>query len=586
VAVTVRCRFDDLIAGEAFELTDLRRELRADRLEDVHRLLDDVEAETGAGRYAAGFVAYEAAPAFDRALTVRAERAVGLPLAWFGIFATRRTAEPLRAPDEDPPGSWSSELDELGYGVAIGRIKERIAAGWTYQVNFTEQLDRPYPGDPFLLYRQLVSAQAGAYQGYFETDEFAIACGSPELFFALEGDRVISRPMKGTAARGRFPIEDAARAEGLLASAKERAENVMIVDLIRNDIGKIAVPGSVEVPEICRLERYPTLWQLTSTVEARLTEGTGLADVFAALFPCGSVTGAPKASTMALISELERSPRGAYCGAVGYVGPHAEHRWAQFAVGIRTAVVDRARGHASYGVGSGITWDSTEGGEWAELAVKTAVLAAAAGPFSLFETLRFEPGIGAVSLRRHLDRLAASADYFGFSYAEDELERVLRGALAGTAVVSRVRIVLGRDGAVRVDVEPLGSGEPLPIRLAIDLQPVGHRDPMLFHKTTDRDRYDSRAARHPDADDVVLVNDRAEVTETTRANLLVRIDGSWWTPALDCGLLPGVGRAALLESGAVGERILRIDDLRGAEEIATVSSLRGQRRALLVGADR
>jgi para-aminobenzoate synthetase/4-amino-4-deoxychorismate lyase len=297
------------------------------------------------------------------------------------------------------------------------------------------------------------------------------------------------------------------------------------------------------------------------------------------------VTGAPKAATMTLIAELERSPRGVYCGAVGYVAPPTSHPRAQFAVGIRTAVVERASGRAHYGVGSGVTWDSTEGGEWAELGVKTAVLGVEPSTFSLFETLRYEPDGGLVGFRRHLDRLAASAAYFGFSFSEAELRDAADVALRAAEDVSRVRLVLGPDGAVRCDVEPLGAGERVPLRLAIDHEPVRHRDPMLFHKTTDRARYDVRAARHPEADDVVLVNDRAEITETTRANLLLRLGEQWWTPALDCGLLPGIGRAALLESGAVAERILRVEDLFEADEIATVSALRGQRAARLVEAD-
>ena len=579
----VRCRFDDLVAGTAFELVGLQRELFATRVEEVPELLVELEHETSVGRYAAGFVAYEAAPAFDSALRVREDEATSsLPLAWFAVFAERRecaVVEPLAVPIGGP---WVSEIDEEAYGETFDAVKQQIEAGWTYQVNLSSRLRRSYDADPYLLYRQLATAQEGAYHGYLETASWAVACGSPELFFSLDGDVVTSRPMKGTAARGRWPVEDMAQAAGLLASPKERAENVMIVDLIRNDLGRVAVFGSVEVPELFALERYPTLWTLTSTVRARLNSSTSLSSVFGALFPCGSVTGAPKASTMGLIARLERSARGVYCGAIGYVAPPGSSPSAQFAVGIRTAVLDRTAHIATYGTGSGVTWDSTASAEWAEIATKATVLGSVPAHFGLFETMRYEPSEGIVNLSRHLSRLGRSAAYFGFPFARGDAVRTLEAALADLPEVSRVRLDLDRSGAIRAEVEPLAAVKELPLRLELDTEPVDPSDPMLFHKTTERSVYDLRAVRHPNADDVVLVNGAGEVTETSRANLLVQLGGRWWTPRLEAGLLPGIERGRLIDAGEVAERAITVDELRRADAIETVSSLRGRRPAVFV----
>lgn len=382
----MRCRFDDLAAGTAFALEGFRGQLTTHRADEVPELLRQVEQAAARGWYAAGFVAYEAAPGFDPALSVRAcsPGDMSLPLACFGLFEGRRDVTPVAPCGPASPRSsvsrsrpdtqqWRPEVDATGFGAAVAQVKEAIAGGLTYQVNLTQRLWRRREGDPLQLYRQLAGAQAGAYHAYLATATWAVACGSPELFFSLERGLVTTRPMKGTAERGRWPEEDRQRAAALRSSAKERAENVMIVDLLRNDLGRVAAFGSVEVPALCELERYPTVWQLTSTVQARV-QGAGLADVFGALFPCGSVTGAPKPRTMALIAALERSARGVYCGAVGYVAPPGSSPEARFAVAIRTATVDRVRGVAAYGTGGGITWDSEVGAEWAEQWAKARVL--------------------------------------------------------------------------------------------------------------------------------------------------------------------------------------------------------------------
>jgi para-aminobenzoate synthetase/4-amino-4-deoxychorismate lyase len=600
----LRCRFDNLVDGSAFCLEGFRGQLSAWRASKVPALLRQVERAAAKGWHAAGFVAYEAAPAFDPALGVRPhpgeDRSV-MPLACFGLFEKRRDVapvEPLREPLGEQ-GEWRAEIDPHRHAASVAAVKEAIASGLTYQVNLTQRLRRPYEGDPFLLYRQLAGSQAGAYHAYLATPSWAVACGSPELFFSLSDGVVTTRPMKGTAPRGRWPEEDRASAVALRSSPKERAENVMIVDLLRNDLGRVAAFGSVEVPALWELERYPTVWQLTSTVRARLEvrrEPLGLADLFAALFPCGSVTGAPKPSTMGLIARLEPSVRGVYCGAVGYVAPPDRPGLrnppeACFGVAIRTAVVDRTHRVAIYGTGGGITWDSDSSAEWAEQVAKATLLTrtSATRPFSLLETMRYEPkgtcaASPVVNLKGHLRRLCSSAHYFGFPFSAELARRHLASAVAGANSPLRVRLRLEPTGALSAEAEPFERGQGSPLRLALDEEPVDHLDPMLCHKTTRRAPYDLRAARHPDADDVILVNDRGEVTETTRANLLVLLEGRWWTPPLDCGLLPGIERARLLTRGMVAERVIGVAALHRAESLATVSSLRGWRAATLVEA--
>jgi aminodeoxychorismate synthase component I len=387
-------RFDDLVSGRSLVCPPPYRVLVAASAAEVPGVLAEVERAADGGNWAYGYVSYEAAPGLDPALLVHAPGAGDPPLAWFGLCA-----EPLEAPPIGPgaaaspargtgwagdcrsgmtssldcphrPVGWVPDWTADQHGRAVERVREHIADGDTYQINLTDRLRAPFDGDPARLYAALAAAQHGRYHAHLDLGRHVIAGASPELFFERKGDRIRTRPMKGTAARGRDQDQDRARAERLRASAKERAENVMIVDLLRNDLSRIARVGSVEVTELCALERYPTVWQLTSEITARLRPSTTLVDIFRALFPCGSVTGAPKASSMRIIRDLETGPRGVYCGAVGLVGP----REARFSVAIRTAVVDRATRSAVYGAGGGITWGSDPGAEHAELLAKAAVL--------------------------------------------------------------------------------------------------------------------------------------------------------------------------------------------------------------------
>jgi para-aminobenzoate synthetase/4-amino-4-deoxychorismate lyase len=390
--------------------------------------------------------------------------------------------------------------------------------------------------------------------------------------------------MKGTAPRGRWLAEDLERASALTSSTKDRAENAMIVDLLRNDLGRIADPASVRVDRLFEAERYETVWQLTSTISARVPQTTSLLDVFQALFPSGSVTGAPKVAAMRFIRELEDSRRGVYTGAVGFLAPAGSGEpSAEFNVAIRTVVADTTSGEAEYGVGGGITFDSSPAGEYDEVVAKSKVLTAARPAFRLLETLRWDPAGGFAHLDEHLTRLRSSARYFGFACDQSEVLTAFRRSVADATTACRVRLTLGRDGAAKVDVGELPAGSEGPVVVALDTDPVDPNDVWLYHKTTMREPYDRRRERRPDVDDVLLVNDRGEVSESTIANVAVKLEGRWWTPPVDAGLLPGTNRAILLREGTLAERRIALEQLPGAEGLALVSSVRGWRPATIVG---
>jgi len=531
------------------------------------------------GLHAAGFVAYEAAPAFEPALAVRAS-AGRLPLLRFGLFRERDEGQPPSIEETAGAfslGAFAPSVDEERFGEAVRRIRAWIAAGDTYQVNYTFRLRAPFEGDDHALYARLALAQRAAYCAHLRFDDFSILSLSPELFFRWQGGALELRPMKGTRPRGRWPAEDDALAAELLSSPKDRAENVMIVDLLRSDAGRLAVPGSVSVPQLFAVERYETVHQMTSTVRARTPAGTRLGDVFRALFPSGSITGAPKIRTSQLIAELEDAPRGVYTGAVGFVSPGETI----FNVAIRTLVIERQTGMAELGVGSGITYDSEAGAEYRECLDKAEFARRAPHDFQLLETLLWEPGSGFFLLGPHLDRLRESARYFGFSYDRREIERRLASADIADSP-RRVRLLLARDGAVSVETHPLHPEAGLPVRVALAAEPVDSREVLLYHKTTRREVYERRAAARPDCDDVLLVNESGQVTESTIANLVAEIDGERSTPPLDCGLLPGVFRGELLRTGEIRERVLTAADLRRATALWLVNSVRKWRRAVLV----
>lgn len=576
-------RFDDLRAGAALRCPPPARTLTAGRPEEVAGVLQQVQDATDQGSWAFGYVAYEAAAGLDPQLPGGHGRPGDLPLVWFGLCDEPARVAPVAPPagNAPAPSPWAADWTDAEHADAVATVREQIAAGQTYQCNLTDRLRAAVAGNPEDLYARLALAQRGAYNAYLDLGPHVVASASPELFFEWSGDVVRTRPMKGTAPRGRTTAEDREQSRRLRSSSKEQAENLMIVDLLRNDLGKVAELGSVVVDELFTLERYPTVWQLTSQVSARMPAGTGLLDLFRALFPCGSVTGAPKRRTMQLIDQLEPAPRGIYCGAVGWVAPPTAPIRARFNVAIRTAVVDRTTGQAVYGVGGGITWGSEAAPERAELRAKAAVLSHDVTEHRLLETLAFVPGEGLRNLDRHLARMADSADWAGFRFERVVILDAVHRAVVGRADAGRVRILLSREGEVEVGVDALPPVVGRPVRLALDDDPVDADNPWLQHKSTRRDVYRARALRHPEADDVVLVNGHGDLTETTIANLALRLGDRWWTPPTSSGCLPGVERARLLESGRLHERLLSVRDLHDAEEVAVVSSLRGWREARL-----
>ena len=577
-------RFDDLVAGRGLLCPPPYRVLVAWQAAEVVPVLAEVERATQQGCWAFGYVGYEAASGLDPGLAVFGLPRDGPPLVWFGLreepVAVPRIASPPAGGRDYAVERWQPGWTPCGYRRDVARVRDYIAAGDTYRCNLTVRLRSRVQGDLRQLYADLALNQRARYAAFLDLGRHVIASASPELFFEWAGDRLLTRPMKGTAARGRTPAEDQERVEELLGSAKERAENVIVVDLLRNDVSRIADVGSVAVPALCVPERYETVWQLTSDVTGRVPTGTGLVEVFRALFPSGSVTGAPKRRTMQIIRALEDGPRGVYCGAIGLVAPPDAAFRARFSVAIRTLVVDRATDSAVYGTGGGITWGSDPDAEHAELHAKAAILDAPYEDFGLLETMAHVAGAGVRHLDRHLDRLASSAGYFGFPFDPDRARTEITAAL-GQAGAARVRLLLDRSGAVSIELGPAPVRSARPVTLAVDLQPVDPNQRWLYHKTTRRQTYTTRARRHPTVDDVVLVNDRGQVTETTVANLAVQLDGSWYTPPLDAGCLPGVERGRLLELGRLRERDLTPEDLHRADALALVSSVRGWRPAVL-----
>jgi para-aminobenzoate synthetase/4-amino-4-deoxychorismate lyase len=588
----IEARFDDLLAGaeRAFRLAEPVGVIEARRPSEVAGAIDAAGSAASRGLWAAGFVAYEAAPGLDPELSVHVRAPddpfAGLPLAWFALFERKEDLPPLEPGRLDLSGSagspWRPSVDRATYDAAVDRIRELIAAGHTYQVNHTIRLRAMIQGDERGFYRDLCLAQRGGYAAFLDVGRFRVLSASPELFFRIDGERITTRPMKGTAPRGRWPAEDEETAARLVASSKDRAENAMIVDLLRNDLGRICRTGSVEVERMLEAERFETVWQLTSTIEGDLRPQITLLDTFRALFPSGSVTGAPKVRTTRIIADLEDSARGPYCGAIGYLAPpgSGEPR-ANFNVAIRTVVLDTQTRTAEYGVGGGITHDSSASGEYEEIVAKARVLTDVRPGFELVESLAHAPAEGFRHLDEHLERLAASARYFGFRFELEAAAAALKQAVIEVTGPSIVRLTLARDGALSTDVVDLPpAGER--VRVALDEEPVDPSDPWLFHKTTRREPYERRRERRPDMDDVVLVNDRGEVTESTIANLAVRLEGVWVTPPIDCGLLPGTYRTLLLREGRLIERTVTVAELDGAEELALVSSVRGWRTAVLL----
>lgn len=553
--------------------------LVANRPDEVIETLDQVENRVlRDGLFAAGFLAYEAAPAFDPALAVRAR--TEFPLAWFALYdSVGRSVAPGRTHRKGYQVSgWEPSIDRPAYRRAFERVRDYLRAGDTYQVNFSYRLRCRFRGDPRSYFADLSHAQQGRYAAFVQTGRWTICSASPELFFSLDRGKLVSRPMKGTAPRGLTLEDDAGRGERLARCEKNRAENVMITDMVRNDMGRVARIGSVRARDLFRVEKYPTVWQMTSTVEC-LTEA-GVSRILGALFPAASITGAPKLRTTQIIAEIECSPRRIYTGTVGFLTPGGR---AQFNVAIRTVLIDGERGEAEYGVGGGIVWDSDENDESRECLVKARILRPSQPEFSLLETMLWTPRDGYFLLRHHLKRLEDSAAYFSFPFdpkhARTTLASISRSFLERSF---RVRLLLSRSGRIECEHVPLGNGdEQHSLHVKPATAPVDSTDPFLYHKTTNRAVYENALKSQPQCDDVILWNERGEITEATTANIVIELDGRLWTPPVSSGLLAGTYRSLLLEQGEVGERVVRVADLKRASRLYLVNSVRRMRHATL-----
>ena len=556
--------FRIITAGKADEVGDCLRE--------IERLVAD------RGWSAAGFLAYEAAPAFDSALRVHPDNC--FPLLRFGLYPPPNPVDLPESTESPADLAWRATVSPGEYLAAFERVQHYIGAGDTYQVNYTYRLRAPFSGDAWTLFTGLAAAHGPQYGGFIQTPDWAILSLSPELFFRRSGETIESIPMKGTIGRALTAADDLRQGERLRDSGKDRAENVMIVDMVRNDLNRIARPGSVRVENLFAVQRYPTLWQMISTVSART--GASLDQTLAALFPAASITGAPKARTMAIINELEREPRRIYTGTVGFLLPN---RRAQFNVAIRTLLIDRRNKTAEYGVGGGITADSSGEAEWEETRLKSLICRSRLPDFSLLETLLWTPQEGYAYLPEHLRRLSGSADYFSYPCRGEEVRARLAAAVAGYRGASqRVRLLLDRSGEVRIEAVPYMPIETTrPVHVVLAPHPIDDQDVFLYHKTTRRKIYNRlRAGLAQGVDDVLLYNRRGEITETTVANIVVSIDGREYTPPVHCGLLAGACRQHLLASGQVAERVISLDCIRSLGTFTLINSVRGRFPGALV----
>jgi para-aminobenzoate synthetase / 4-amino-4-deoxychorismate lyase len=568
----------------SYRFAGLVEVIEAHSLEDTLPALRRVEAAISRGLHAAGFISYEAAPGINPDLTTLPPG--DLPLLWFGIFERRLTLS-SSLPDDPPPsasygaGEWQSTLSPDEYAAAVERVREYIAAGDTYQVNLTMRRKFSFNGDPYLFYRDLCRSQRAPFCSYLELERFRILSASPELFFRLSDGTLTTRPMKGTGNRGRWHEDDEKAKRRLREDPKERAENLMIVDLLRNDLGMVSATGSVAVSSMFDIEPLETVHQMTSTITSRLKEGAGIVELFQALFPCGSVTGAPKKRTMEIIAELEDMPRGIYTGCIGFISPGPE---AVFSVAIRTIVVDTEKGSGQMGIGSGITFDSRAEDEYAECLAKGKFALEQRPEFQLIETMLFAEGDGLFLLERHLARLRRSAAYFGFRLNEEPIRRALATRTASLCGSHKVRLLLSRKGTFAIQCEAMVDDPPSASHLvALAGKRVDSRDPFIYNKTTHRPLYAAAPAERPDCIDLLFLNERDEVAEGAYHNIVVRMEGELLTPPLESGLLPGVFREELLESGEIRERAFTAEQLKGAEEIYLINSVRKWRRVTLAG---
>ncbi|MTD94491.1 aminodeoxychorismate synthase component I [Hyphomicrobium sp. xq] len=553
--------------------------------DEVPAALERIEAGVADGLHAAGFFAYELGYVLEPKLAALMPDKRNVPLLWIGLYKapqqmTSAEVEHWLATHTRSGSFHFTDVklawDEAAYLTRFNEVIEKIRAGDIYQLNLTFKARFKLSGSPLTFFLDLRQKQRVAYGGIVDTGEVTVLSASPELFIEQEGRTVFTRPMKGTAPRAGTEEADAEARRQLALDVKQRAENLMIVDLMRNDIGRIAEIGSVEVTDLFTVETYKTLHQMTSGVRATLKKDVGIGELLRGIFPPGSIIGAPKIRAQELIRQLETEPRGVYCGAIGYISPDGH---ALFNVAIRTAVIFR-NADGEMGIGSGVVFDSQGPKEYAECLLKMKFLTDPVKRFELIETLLHDPAQGGfVLLERHMERLANSARYFAFAFDERAVRAALAKAVAGTTGRLRVRLLLAEGGEVSVTSTPLPAADPdATMRYAVSSSRVDSNDLFLFHKTTRRELYDRERPEYAarlGSDEVVYLNERGELTEGSFTNIFIERDGTLLTPPLSAGLLPGTLRAELIAEGRARESILTLDDLAAADAVYLGNSVRG-----------
>lgn len=558
--------------------------LTAWKIEDVQPQLQLIENAVNQNNYyAAGFIDYEASSAFDLALVTKATKASKekkksrnaikktKPLLCFGLYKNvEKIIELPPAIDSYQLGEWKVATSKSDYVSDIENIKARIESGETYQVNYTIRQHASFTGSVTSFFsRHAVNASYGAL---VDLDEFAICSASPELFFTLRDGVITSKPMKGTAARGLGSLDDQSQKRMLSNSEKDRAENIMIVDMIRNDLSKIAKFGSIKVSDQFKVEQHGTVWQMTSSVCADTCHS--VTEIMSALFPCASITGAPKVKAMEIIDELESEERNIYTGTIGYIGPGGN---AQFNVAIRTALIDKIEEKITYGIGGGIVADSKANSEYEECMLKARIVSQALIPnFSLLETLLWKKDAAYFLLDEHLKRMSDSAEYFSYPFSKNNiLEKLISLEKNFSENAYKLRILLTKNGEVTIDYDVLeNASQNKPINVCLAPQPIDNQNHFLYHKSTKRDMYQQALDACPEYSDVLMWNENQELTETCIANIVIKRGDKYVTPAKRCGLLAGTYRQYLLDRGEIQEGILRIDELVSSTEIYRINSVR------------
>jgi para-aminobenzoate synthetase/4-amino-4-deoxychorismate lyase len=573
--------------------------LQTHHLQDMEPMLEKLEKRLDQGLCAAGFLSYEAGYGLETRFQSHDQKAHKVLLFSFNLFETFETLnaqDVTRWLDSQIEGqnyqisNLQSEISEVDYLTAFEHVQKMIAQGDIYQLNLTFKNTFDFSGNPFALYKDLKRKQRMRCGGLIVGQDFSVISASPEVFLQVDGQQASTSPMKGTAKRHPIPAEDEAVKHWLRGDIKSRAENLMIVDLMRNDLGRISQVGSVQVPELYKVETYPTLHQMVSTVISTLQPDVSLKDMFKALYPAGSITGAPKIRAMELIREIEPSPRGVYTGSVGMILPKKDRPQYYdmfFNVAIRTLFID-SQGKGELGLGSGVVADSDAQEEYKECFLKAAFLKREMPEFDLLETLKLNPHGSYVLLDRHMERLGQSAAYFGYRFDEAAIGQALEekaASLHGSDTAHRVRLLLAEDGAVSITSTVLPNIDKLKtMRFVIADTPMQSDNVYLYHKTTHRHFYDEPFARltaEHGVDEVVFVNERGELTEGSRTNIFLEKNGQLYTPALSCGLLAGCLRAELLAKGDAIEAVLTLEDLEKADRVYLGNSVRGMVKANL-----